>query len=96
MLSPLVELRSLDIHGGDCGWGLGIYDVNNITGSMADFSGLTKLTSLNLVQGVCAAATGVPPTNYWLCTQYNGGHISGELPLWMVTAKDGAPESFSE
>jgi hypothetical protein len=75
MLSPLVELRSLDIHGGDCGLGLEIYDVNNITGSMADFSGLTKLTSLNLEQGGCN--TGPWPLGN-VCSEIIGGSISGE------------------
>jgi hypothetical protein len=65
-------------------------DVNNITGSMAGFSGLTKLTSLNLVQGVYADGISNPgPTGPTLYPYANlvGGSISGELPLWMVTAQ---------
>jgi hypothetical protein len=79
MLSPLVELRSLDIHGGrscDTDYNPIDIDVNNITGSMADFSGLTKLTSLNLVQAFSDGGGDnqgfFPPTNLI------GGSISGE------------------
>jgi hypothetical protein len=75
MLSPLVELRSLDIHGGSCYFDYTIIDVNNITGSMADFTGLTKLTSLNLAQAV--SLEGINEGNYPLHNLI-GGSISGE------------------